>query len=146
MATRVYNDEGRYLRHAVELEFSFVLPATPTDAPTVIRDGQGALVASVSAISTGVQTITFKTHEQSPGIVLPQEIVSWSVEIAKAATGDHMTAPNLVAGSYDLATRTVDIVYRDSDDGAVGTTDLAAGDVVCIKLKGTSLEQFTESA
>lgn len=145
MAVRVYNDEGRYLRRQVELKFSFLIPSTPTNAPTVVRDGQGAQVASVSAIASGVQTVTFKTADASPGLVLPRQLSWGSVSLSAAASGAVLTRADLVTGGYDPAARTLQIVYRDSDDGAVAASP-AAGTWVFVTIQGPDVDQFKDAA
>ena len=134
-----------YLPEKVELEFSFVIPATKTDAPTVFRDGKASQVSSISAPSSGVWTVTLKD-----GIVLPQQITSHVVNVAKAATGTDKGSVAYVEGSFSASARTFTLVARDLTDGTTpGTANAGiptAGARVSVYLAGPGKTSQTDAA
>ncbi len=138
-----YNGSGirHYLPERVEIEFSFVIPATNTDAPTVFRDGKGSQVSSVSAPASGVWTVTLKD-----GIVLPQQITTAFVHLAKAATGTDKSGVNYVEGSYSATTKTFTLVSRESNDGVISGGLPVAGDRVSVRLVGPGKTSQTDAA
>lgn len=127
-----YNDVARYTRDTVELLFSFKVPAS--GAPTVIRDSQGAQVASVSALATGVYTVTLSTKMPQ----VPQQLTFVSVDMAKAATGTDKSEVKYVADSYDPVARTLTLVSRDATAGTVSGGTPATGNWVSVRLVGPS--------
>lgn len=145
---RVYNDEGRYLRRAVELKFSFqLLGALGATVPTVIRDGQGAQVASITGVSgPGIQTITFRTPNTSPGFVLPRQLTYAIAQVHQTGVAANGALVSIVRDSYDPVAGTVQLVYRLASTGAAGSGALAAGDWVHVTLTGPDVDQFKDAA
>lgn len=141
MAIARYNDEGRYLQKALKLQFSYKIPATAANAPTVIRDGKGAQVTSVSAIVSSVQTITFKGACQ-----LPAQLTHATAQLHQDATSTSNVQVAIVADSYDPSARTIKVVYRLSSTGAIATATPVAADWVHIELVGPSSTTASDAA
>lgn len=145
MPAPVYNDEARHLPRQVELKFSFKLGTSGTSAPTIIRDGGGRMVSAVSSIASSLQTITFKTWDQAPGLRLPRQLTHATVQIHSASGATRLAVPEIVVDSYSASAGTLGLVYRLTSTGVKGTTGLAEGDLVCVVLCGP-LEDFAKDA
>lgn len=135
-----YNDVARYTRDTVELNFAFQVPSS--GAVTVVRDCQGTQVASVSALTTGVYTVTLSTKMP----VIPQQLTGWSVDLSKPSTGTDKSVANYVGGSYDPVARTFTIATRDGTAGIISGGTPTTGQWISVRLVGPSKNSAKDAA
>jgi len=127
-----------YLRRKVELEFSFKVPAS--GAPSVIRDGRGAQIASVSAYSGGIYTVTFKS-----GIQLPRQLTAFQCSLSQVDGGTGFNLAHIVTDSYDYSARTVQILCTEVD-GAGAEDQPETGAWISVRLVGPLVDGVKDAA
>jgi hypothetical protein len=131
-------DSMSYLRRKVELEFSFQVPAS--GAVTVIRDGRGAQVASVSAYTGGLYTVTLKS-----GIQKPRQITSFQVCISQVDGGTGFNQASYVTDSYSVSAGTFQILATELD-GAGGEDQPETGAWISVRLVGPLVDAVKDAA
>lgn len=140
-----YNGSANFshLKGTVELEFSFKVPAA--GAVSVIRDGKGAQVASVSAYTAGVYTVTFASS-----VRLPRQVTAFSCSISQPAAGTGESQARLTTESLDAlpASGTLGVVCTETTDDGVPNTILqpATGSWVSVMLKGPRTDDGKDAA
>lgn len=109
-------------------------------APTVVRDGNSRIIASVVRTSAGLYTITLDA-----GFPVPQLITHAVAHLSSSATPTIVGQANYVTGSYSTATRSFQIVvYHTSGTPGVGDPD--TGDRISFELVGAYISSGVDPA
>lgn len=137
MALGHLNEEVRYAKRAIRLDFSFRTKAG--NDPDAIRDGTADIVQSVSRTG-GVYTITLK-----PGFKIPRQRTRIDVTLSGAAAPTKFCTAAEVAGSYNPGARTLQVVVINLTTGAQGAAEPDDGTWVNVSLVGPEIEKFKDA-
>lgn len=109
-------------------------------APTVIRDGNSRIIASVVRTSAGLYTVTLDT-----GFPIPERLIAAGAHLHSSATPTIIAQANYVTASYSQSARTFQVVvYHTSGTPGVGDPD--TGDRVSFELVGAIISSGTDPA
>lgn len=137
-----YNGSANFshLKGTVELEFSFKTPAA--GAVSVVRDGKGTQVGSVSAYTAGIYTVTFASS-----VRLPRQVTAFGCDVSQPAAGTGFRKGALTTESLDLLTTagTIDVLITD-DTATVPVAVPATGTWVSVRLKGPRTDDGKDAA
>jgi hypothetical protein len=122
----------------VTLDFSFKVNSD--DTVTVIRDGKGSQVSSISG-SSGVYTITFKSTAR-----LPRQLTSFDVNVSQPSSALAFNQAHIVTDSYDVSARTVQVVCTEYADGTASVVKPATGSWVSVELTGPMRDDLKDAA
>ena len=130
-----------FLKGTIELEFSFKVPAS--GAVSVVRDGKGAQVGSVSAYASGVYTVTLNTEAR-----LPRQVTSFHASCSQPEAGTGYANVALTTESLDAfpASGVLKVLATEYDTAGGALGQPPTGTWVSVMVKGPRRDDLKDAA